>query len=354
MSEASSMSDRKTCADTTAAISSPGSEGGTTPSTSRDGTDLFGQALARVNRFPPPAKAMSLAMSATYGRHGSGSSASLALTQSLASRYRARTHSLGSTMFDLTWKARVTPSRFWIPAQRASARRISGSGCTSWPSPNAGPQNDNDSTWEQRREDLKAKHMNGNGFGLTLGMAASLSPWPTPNTPSGGRSVDPSKMSATGMTTDGRKHTVSLEHVARFASWPTPKESDSDKGVRTMRGAEKELERKGPGSDLPTMAAATWATPTSRDLKDGACDLANVPVNALLGRRARLTDSGATPSGSHAETAKRGQLNPALSRWLQAFPQEWCDCADMAMRSMPKRHGSSSKPMPPAKVVRGR
>jgi len=40
-----------------------------------------------------------------------------------------------------------------------------------------------------------------------------------------------------------------------------------------------------------------------------------------------LTDSGETPSGSHAGTEKRGQLNPALSRWLMGLPVIWDLCA---------------------------
>ena len=49
-----------------------------------------------------------------------------------------------------------------------------------WPTPNAGPQNDRDTKWQERRAKLRAKHNNGNGFGLTLGMAATN--WPTPAT----------------------------------------------------------------------------------------------------------------------------------------------------------------------------
>ena len=52
---------------------------------------------------------------------------------------------------------------------------------SSWPTPNSGPQNLGDSTWEERREKLKAQHKNGNGFGMNLGQAATLSSWPTPN-----------------------------------------------------------------------------------------------------------------------------------------------------------------------------
>ncbi len=54
---------------------------------------------------------------------------------------------------------------------------MSGSGGSAWPTANAGPQNDSDQNWQKRREICKAKHGN-NGFGLTLGMAATA--WPTP------------------------------------------------------------------------------------------------------------------------------------------------------------------------------
>jgi hypothetical protein len=289
MSDPSLKSEPMICAATDNAISSPASEDGLTRSDSPVGptTDLLGQALAPVNRSASPAKEAGLTMSATYGRHGSGSFASLALTQSLASRYRARTHSLGSTMFDLTWKARVTPSGFSIPAQRASGRRISGNDFTSWRSPTKG---------------------NGDRGGQ-----------------------EPTQRAG---------HMLNLQDEVLLAAWPTPdcpRAHDSENTAGAVYENKKQL-------DLAKVAS--WATPTTRDHKDGACDLANVPVNALLGRQARLTDSGATPSGSHAETGKRWQLNPALSRWLMGYPQEWCDCAVTAMQSYPSKRGRSSKPTP--------
>lgn len=64
------------------------------------------------------------------------------------------------------------------PSQGAD-RLPAAAALSSWPTPNAGPQNDGDTTWQERRTELKAKHGNGNGFGLTLGQAASLSPAPT-------------------------------------------------------------------------------------------------------------------------------------------------------------------------------
>lgn len=117
----------------------------------------------------------------------------------------------GSTLFTLTWQTPVTPSGTPYCRLRASGRSTSGKDCgswatpranktggkdmedfspslhnqvslASWPSPNAGPQNDTDSTWEARRAALKAQHKNGNGFGMTLGMATQLASWPSPTT----------------------------------------------------------------------------------------------------------------------------------------------------------------------------
>ena len=105
--------------------------------------------------------------------------------------------------------------------------------------------------------------------------------------------------------------------------------------------------------------SGSWATPMSRDYRsvtgreteqrDNAMQNLNVqstlaawPLGVSL-TSLSLQASGAMPSGSPAETAKQGQLNPAHSRWLMGYPPEFCACAVTAMPSFRTSLRSSSR-----------
>src|SRR5208282_2770455 len=139
MKEISRKSKQPTSKSSAEYISSAVSLVGTTPLERLDGQTVlpFGQAPAPARVSVQAGSGEALVIDVTYGPHGSGSFASTALTQSLASRLRPKTDSLGSTLFQLTWKERVTPSGRRICALRALGHRTSGSDCTSWPSPSA-------------------------------------------------------------------------------------------------------------------------------------------------------------------------------------------------------------------------
>jgi hypothetical protein len=129
----------QTCKATHSAISLPGSEDGQPHFDSPDGrmTDLSGQGLPLVSLSARQAKDVGLLTSGTYGLRSSTSSNSAGQESSWVNKLRARMDSLGSTLYRLTWKERVTPAGRSISALRASVLRTSGSGFTGWPTPQA-------------------------------------------------------------------------------------------------------------------------------------------------------------------------------------------------------------------------
>ena len=113
--------------------------------------------------------------------------------------------------------------------------------------------------------------------------------------------------SATGRRPDGSKATVSLNHVATLAGWPTTTVTDAARGNGTIRPHDT-------GIPLPQRAS-------------------QIDTDQPM----RLTASGQLLIGSDAGMQSGGQLNPAHSRWLMAYPVEWCGAAISAHRSMPKQ-----------------
>jgi hypothetical protein len=72
---------------------------------------------------------------------------------------------------------------------------------------------------------------------------------------------------------------------------------------------------------LPGMALLVdWATPTTRDHKNGQASEATMNRNSRpLNEQAVNLIAGPASTSSHAATAARGVLNPAHSRWLMGY-----------------------------------
>src|SRR5690606_13291958 len=104
-----------TSTDTPNAISSPASAAGLSLYSLPDGrrVDRFGLAAALASLSARQVKALGLTTSGIYGPPGSISSASSDLQSSLESKFRARLRSLGSTLFNLTWRDWATPLVRW-------------------------------------------------------------------------------------------------------------------------------------------------------------------------------------------------------------------------------------------------
>src|SRR3990167_2846031 len=278
MSEASKKFKRMILKDSLNAISLPESESGRMPLEAPDGQTIlpFGQGAVHVNHSVKAGSGEASQISVISGPHGSGSSESVALTLSLASKLRAKTDSLGSTLFRLTWKERVTPSRRRIFALRASGHRTSGKGFTSRPSPQVSDEN---CSRVSHPEEYAQKHLARKGHSANLAIIVqAMSSWPTP------QAHDERERSNT--MADHHHFPHDLSNASKLASWQTPKQPSGG----------GQLERTTKGSGL-----------------------------GKLEDQVLLTASGETPNGSTAATGGIGQLNPAHSRWLQGLPPEWDD-----------------------------
>jgi hypothetical protein len=285
---------------------------------------MIGQSSRRVSRASlsaRQAKEKGLLTSGTCGLPASISSESSSLQSSLASRYRARTASVGSTLFKLTWKERATPAGRSIPALRASVLRTSDRDSigqrNGWPTP--------------RTSDTNGAGAHGDG-GLDLRTTAQLSSWPTTTT------------TTTRDWKDGGNPDVNvplnalLGRVVWLAGWPTPTGLERNIGPETMQ-KRREFRKSNANQDTVPL----YLNEQARTVVDAEFTAAaGYPVTDL--GPARLTVSGEMLIGSSAGMESGGQLNPAHSRWLMGLPPEWDVSGVTAMGSLRPQRKRSSKP----------
>lgn len=223
----------------------------------------------------------------------------------------------------------------------------------SWPTPTEG---DAKSSGSRNLEGSKAHP------GVSLTDAAmfgnSTTPrtaWPTPTKADGDGGHQMGVASSTGQTPDGRKINVSLAGVVKIAeAWSSPTARDRHTMAKVKRGAGSTAKgneiieplifqaAKIDGWRTPTSSeqqlygqtddghrnlasqVQAWATPTEQDSSNTAgpsqWQRNSDPLNVEAVRH------GMAPSGSPAQMARRGALNPAFPSWLMGYPPAWEGC----------------------------
>ena len=153
--------------------------------------------------------------------------------------------------------------------------------------------------------------------------------WPTPTSKfkAGGEYADPEKARARALG----PHANDLRDFAQLAGWATPTTRD----WRDGRASQETMQRNArPLNEQATMLAG-WPTPMAGS---PGTDKYNPAGNTDSSRRTVALTPGQTLIGSSASTASTAgyRLNPNFSRWLMGFPADWANCAPTATPSSRK------------------
>jgi hypothetical protein len=380
--EASKTFEQMTCEDFDRCISSLALVFGVTPSVARASrmTLLFGREAAPANLSPRRAKELGWMTSGIYGQRSTISSQSAALLASLESRLRARTASVGSTLYSMTWKQRATPSGRLIPALRAVARRTSGKGSDSqptildlpqvgWPTARSIDGSKGQRTeqgmlnelarkghldelpsvaaltgwttasardWKDSGTDIAPRLDNGRDRFDQLPRQAVLSGWPTTdaNMGSGGR-VPADQLSLT--RENGGKVQFTLNHAAALSGWTTPTTNDDNISRRSCEAMEREIARENRGANLAIDSFLSgWPTTTSSNNGAGETPEARYAKGFGLNLADATSLTGWPTTG--AEDAKwRYSTTEAAERRAESGKQVSLECAALLTGKEPAR-----------------
>lgn len=243
---------------------------------------------AHVNHSPLLDNEKALTTNGTCGQRCSELSRNCDHPWWQASKWQERLATHGSMEFKLTWRKKATPAGLQMYRLAASTPRTSGSGSTGvafgWMTPTS--------------LSFKDSHQPGNNRYMNS-VTGLMSGWNTPR--------------ATDGTHGGPNQSGgSLPADAALTAWPSPQARDWKSGAVSEKTANKNSR---PLNEQVEQLMA-WDTPQQSWASAGAASRSGT-------RKDEQLTPGLIRSSFGAATGIRGVLNPAFSRWLMGFPENW-------------------------------
>jgi len=253
------------------------------------------------------------------------------------------------------------PSGLPICALRASAHRTSANASSGWPTADAQAFNTGADyeTHMQRLQRLKEKHGNGNGAGMTLGIAAQAAGWPTAMRADGRGSAGRDKQELpnvallTGPAPSGGPAVTGSGEGFRRDGWGTPRADESTESYETQQAREARGTKA--SKNLHSQAElAGWATSRAEDAESAGMRQVSCEEQARLAgyqtpklpsdgpcQREKGQGGGLRKLEDIAEAFRLPdmtgwKLNPRFSLWLMGYPGAWASCGERAMQSCRK------------------
>lgn len=185
-----------------------------------------------------------------------------------------------------SYRALVTRLRRDYRARQKSARHMSASAFSSWPTPIACQA-------RQGRQDRRRNRKQGRALGTVAAVV-----WPSPQ-------------SRDWKGAPNERHGTNVRPLNEVAKlWGTPSTMDAKGRAYTRDGGQKGAER------AALVGQATSLSSRKRSLRS---------------RQDRQTPKGGQASLSNAERSRRLSLNPFFVEWLMGWPLGWTDCASRGM-----------------------
>ena len=206
------------------------------------------------------------------------------------------------------------------------------------PTPVGNESNESPEQWADREKRMKDKNPNLGGLHKKLGVTSQQAGWGTPTA----QDAKHANLSPA----EAEREPANMRNQVHQAGWPTPNANEPSGELRIKQDRQRDPSKPGNYHQQlgRTVTQAGWPTPMAGtpaqngNNEAGNNDSSRKTVELSMAEGpARLTASGQMLIGSDAAMESGGALNPALSRWLQAYPVAWCQAGIQAHRMLKNR-----------------